>query len=468
MMTATTDHSRTPARPAGRKIGNDDYALKRVPHSARYGFWSMLLQWIAQSGSLSQFVLGATLGIGMTFRNAFFAFTLGAVILEVVIFLIGFAGQREGLSMTMLTRFTGFGVGGSALVSLVIAISLVGWFGVQNQIFGTSMQALIGGPVWLWCLISGLVLTLLVIFGFKYMMWLAKVAVPLFFGLVAWSVISTLSHHDLGSLIAADPKTATITVPAAATIIAGGYMTGAVVAPDMTRFNRKGWHVVLQSSSSLIVSEYIVGLTGVLLGHLVGTSNVTSIVLSTSGVVGLIIVVLATIKINDWNLYSSSLGIVNFIQTVFGKRFHRGAVTLVIGLIGTILSAIGILTYFTQFLSILGVAIPPIGGMIVAEYYLVRRQSAPLRTTRASLGLPSSMARWVPVTLGIWVASFLVGEFVTWGIPAINSLLTAMILYTVLGRLGLIRTFGSVPLAGADEPAEPAGSAAPEPEREHA
>lgn len=166
----------------GRKIGNDDYALARVPKQARYGFGSMLLQWLAQSGSLSQFVLGATIGLGMSFWDAFWAFTLGAVILEVVIFLIGFAGQREGLSMTMLTRFTGFGRNGSALVSLVIAVSMVGWFGIQNGIFGESMQRLVGGPVWLWCAISGVVLTALVIFGFRYMAWLARIAVPLFFG----------------------------------------------------------------------------------------------------------------------------------------------------------------------------------------------------------------------------------------------------------------------------------------------
>src|SRR5699024_2006257 len=125
---------------SARSIGNDDYSLRRVPEDARYGFGTMLLQWLAQSGSLSQFVLGATIGLGLRFWDAFWAFTLGAVVLEVVIFLIGFAGQREGLSMTMLTRFTGFGRNGSALVSFLIAISLIGWFGIQNGIFGESMQ----------------------------------------------------------------------------------------------------------------------------------------------------------------------------------------------------------------------------------------------------------------------------------------------------------------------------------------
>ncbi|MCG3754440.1 cytosine permease [Amycolatopsis sp. Poz14] len=434
------------AKHAKKRIGNDDYSLRRVPENARYGFGSMLLQWLAQSGSLSQFVLGATLGVGMRFSDAFWAFTLGAVILEVVIFLIGLAGQREGLTMTMLTRFTGFGRNGSALVSLVIAISLVGWFGVQNGIFGKSMHALVGGPPWLWCAVSGVVLTLLVIYGFKYMMWLAKIAVPLFFGLVAWSVISTLSDHSVGALMSAAPTATAISIPAAATIIAGGYMTGAVVAPDMTRFNRKGWHVLLQSSASMVLSEYIVGMTGVLLGHLVGSSDVTHIVLSTSGFVGLIVVVLATAKINDWNLYGSSLGVVNFVRTVFGRPLHRGVVTLVIGIAGTVLSAIGFLQHFTAFLSVLGVAIPPVGGIIVAEYFLVRGLSTPLRETRAAGRVPASMPVWVPATLAVWAAAFCVGEFVHWGIPALNSLLTAAILYTVLGRAGLIRPVGSAEL----------------------
>ncbi|MGW5649146.1 cytosine permease [Saccharopolyspora sp. NPDC003752] len=432
----------------GKQIGNDDYSLRRVPQDARYGFGSMLLQWLGQSGSLSQFVLGASLGIAMGFWDAFWAFTLGAVLLEIVIFLVGLAGQREGLAMTMLTRFAGFGRNGSALVSLVIAISMVGWFGVQNGIFGKSMQSLVGGPVWLWCAISGAVLTALVIYGFKYMMWLAKIAVPLFFALVAWSVISTLSQHSIGELIAKEPTAAALSIPAAATIVAGGFMSGAVVAPDMTRYNRKGWHVLLQSSCSMILSEYIVGMTGVLLGQLVGSKDVTSIVLSTSGFAGLVIVILSTAKINDWNLYASSLGVVNFADTVFGKRLHRATVTLVIGVLGTVLSAMGFLDHFTEFLKILGVAIPPIGGIIVAEYWVARRMRGELDRTRPTGTLPEKVATWVPATLVVWAAGFCVGHFVDAGIPALNSLLTGFLLYTVLAFAGLVRPVGTSTLEG--------------------
>ncbi|MEU9461720.1 cytosine permease [Streptomyces sp. NPDC048312] len=455
---AATPQAETVA-PETKAIGSDDYALSRVPRDKRFGFWSMLLQWLAQSGSISQFTLGATIGVGMTFGDAFLAFTLGAVILEIVIFAIGLAGMREGLATPMLTRWVGFGRNGSALVSFVIAVSLVGWFGVQNTIFGNSVSALVGGPSWMWCVLAGIAITALVIFGFKYMAVFAKIVTPLFFAMVAWSIVSTLKDHSLSELIHSPPPGQTIPLAVAATAIAGGYMTGAIVSPEMTRYNRKGSHVFLQSASSMILSEYIVGLTGVLLGHLVKSNEVSHIVLSTSGAFGVIVVLMSTAKINDWNLYGSSLGVVNFFQVVFGKRIHRGAVTIVLGIAGTVLSAVGIMTHFTEFLSILGVAIPPIGGIIVAEYWVVKKMRKPLDETRESETLPKTSPTWVPMSIVIWIAAFCVGKFYDGGIPALNSLATAFILYSVLGLLGWVKPYGTSTLDDEDDTAAPAAPA---------
>ncbi|TRV82041.1 cytosine permease [Streptomyces sp. 130] len=446
--------------PAPKSIGSDDYALSRVPRDKRFGFWSMLLQWLAQSGSISQFTLGATIGVGMTFGDAFLAFTLGAVILEVVIFAIGLAGMREGLATPMLTRWVGFGRNGSALVSFVIAVSLVGWFGVQNKIFGDSVSELVGGPSWMWCVLAGIAITALVIFGFRYMANFAKVVTPLFFGMVAFSVIRTLNDHSFSDLVHSPPPGETIPLAVAATAIAGGYMTGAIVSPEMTRYNRKGSHVFLQSASSMILSEYIVGLTGVLLGHLVKSSEVSHIVLSTSGAFGVLVVLMSTAKINDWNLYGSSLGVVNFFQVVFNKRVHRGAVTIVLGIAGTVLSAVGIMSHFTEFLTILGVAIPPIGGIIVAEYWVVKRMRKPLDETREAQTLPAHSPTWVPMSIVIWIAAFCVGKFYDGGIPALNSLATAFVLYSALGLLGWIKPYGTSVLADEqDEQDRPAPAA---------
>ncbi|MCW2943740.1 MAG: cytosine permease, partial [Actinoallomurus sp.] len=163
-----------------------------------------------------------------------------------------------------------------------------------------------------------------------------------------------------------------------------------------------------------------------------------------SGVAGTIILIAATLKINDWNLYSSSLGIVNIMHSVFRVRLNRAATTAVVGAVGTVLSAVGVLSHFASFLTVLGVAIPPVSGIIVAEYFVVRRWGPALTESRLANRLPAAAPAWVPATLLVWLGGFLVGQYVHWGIPSINSLVVAFVAYLVLGRLGLTAGAGRV------------------------
>ena len=77
-------------------VGMDDYSLARVPAEARYPWWSIAIQRFGQVSALTQFLLGATLGFGMTFWGAFWALTLGAVILEFVMILVGHHRHARG------------------------------------------------------------------------------------------------------------------------------------------------------------------------------------------------------------------------------------------------------------------------------------------------------------------------------------------------------------------------------------
>ena len=70
--------------------------------------------------------VGAALGYGLTFWDAFLATMLGSVLLQVVSWALGTAAAREGLSTSLLSRWTGFGKVGSALFGGVVAISMVG------------------------------------------------------------------------------------------------------------------------------------------------------------------------------------------------------------------------------------------------------------------------------------------------------------------------------------------------------
>jgi cytosine permease len=39
----------------------------------------------------------------------------------------------------------------------------------------------------------------------------------------------------------------------------------------------------------------------------------------------------------------------------------------------------------------------------------------------------------------VWVAAFLVGKYLEWGIPSVNALVFAFVAYVAIGKLGLVR-----------------------------
>ena len=425
----------------------DDYALSRVPQNERKHWFGIATMRFGQISALSQFLLGAALGYGMDFWTAFWAITLGAVILEVVAIFVGIAGMREGLSTTLLVRWAGFGKLGSILLSLIIATSMVGWFGIQNEVFANGLHQILGGPVWVWSIVTGISVTLIVLFGILSLGITAYITVPLFMLVVFYSISTTLSHYSLGELITLPVPGPSISLAVGASMVAGGFIAGAIITPDMSRYNRSAMDVVKQTVVGITFGEYVIGLIGVILAHVAKTSDVISIVMSTSGVIGTIVLITATLKINDWNLYSSSLGIVNLIDLGFGKRVNRTVVTIILGIFGTLLSVMGILSQFESFLLLLGVALTPVGGILTAEYFFVKRFKKQLDESREKGVLPETYEAWNPITLIAWAVAFIVGYVVDWGIPSVNSLVVGGVLYwliSVIVNRRQIVTYGSV------------------------
>jgi cytosine permease len=434
----TTKDAGEPAVAPPASTHGDDYALTRVPASARYHWFSVCVQRFGQLSCLSQFMLGAALGFGMTFTDAILAVVLGAVILELVGIFTGIIGQREGLSTSVIARWTGFGRWGSGLIGIVVALSLTGWFGVQTAVSAESLKTIIPvGPVWVWSLLFGLAVTAIVVYGFGSMAWVAYVTVPAFVVLAGYLVIAELSEYDVDALMSSPPPGPVLSLGAGATLVAGGFIVGMVTTPDMTRFNRSARDVVKQTLLGVTLGELLMCMAGVLLAHALRTDSVVDIVTSSSGFVGTLIIISGTLKINDWNLYSSTLGIVNALQTSFGLVVNRRLVTIVVGIAGSVLAALGILDHFISFLTVLGVVIPPIAGIMAAEYFIVRTWRAELE--RSAGGLPATEPTLIIGTLVVWVLAAAVGYFFTWGISSLNSLVVATVGYLLFAKLGLLK-----------------------------
>lgn len=422
---------------SNRQLLADDFALERVPPVGRKPMRDILWIELGIVTAMSEFVIASALGYGMTFWQAFLATCIGTALLLVVTVAIGIAGAWEGLPSGLLSRWCGFGRFGSCLISLVIVIGCTAWFGVQNSICAEAISQITHGKVSfpIASTLTGIALIVIATLGVHWIAKTASVVVPVFLVLVAYGTYHILESASLTAIVQAPAPGPHLSVFTGASMVAGGLMIGGIVAPDFARYCRRGTDVFWAILIALLVGEFGLGMASVLLSHTAHTNDVVSIIFGVAGWLGIAVVILATIKLNDVNLYSSSLHLANAIQVVFRYRVNRGILTIILGIIGILFSILGILNHIVSFLLVLGVTVPPIGGIMMVDYFLLRRDREALAVTRSSLKLPAYCENVNPVGLAAWMTGFLVGNIVHGGIAALNSIIAAGAFYFFVMRL---------------------------------
>ncbi|KAB7898557.1 cytosine permease [Rouxiella sp. S1S-2] len=417
----------------------ENYPISRVPDMARLSFLSVTLVHAGMLTALDQFMLGAVLGHSMTLTNAFIAIFAGSVIFGIVTFALGYAGMKEGLSSSLLSRWCGFGRVGSLFVSLVIVVSLLGWFGVQNAVFAKGLNYALNdrfGFAWS-ATFSGLFLTVLVAFGFKALRFTARIAVPLFIAVIVTVSILILTGHNSTELVNALPVGPPMSVAAGITIVVGGCIVASLITPDMSRYSKSGRHVFWMTIISIIIGEFVINGLAILLARAVNSADVVNIMAETAGGIGLLVVVFSTLRVNDINLYSSSLGIANLVSALTGRKVNFSAITLTLGCLGTALSVAGILDRFVDFLTLLGVVFPPLLGVMLVDYFVLKTSRQTLYTSRLLGELPQCTSTpqvgWTAILSCI--SGSIVGFTIDWGVPALNSILAASFFYGLIASL---------------------------------
>ena len=70
---------------------------------------------------------------------------------------------------------------------------------------------------------------------------------------------------------------------------------------------------------------------------------------------------------NDNNLYAAALAVCNI------TTFPKWKISLVMGILSSCVAEFGIYGYFNSFLSMLGTFIPPVGGIIMVDFYIFNK-----------------------------------------------------------------------------------------------
>lgn len=123
----------------------EDFAISRVPLTARFSWASLAMENLSLGGCISSVLLGATLGHRMPLTHALWSIAQGTALLASISCAVGHIGCREGLATVMICRWAGFGDSGAAIVSVIVTISLAGWFGIQSAVAGEGLSSLCGG-----------------------------------------------------------------------------------------------------------------------------------------------------------------------------------------------------------------------------------------------------------------------------------------------------------------------------------
>ncbi len=126
----------------GSPLYNDD--LAPVPPSGRkWGVGSFAALWISMAACIPTYMLASGLiGSGMNWSQAVFTIFLGNVIVVIPMILNAHAGTRYGIPFPVFCRAS-FGTRGANVPALLRALVACGWFGIQTWIGGAAIYKIL-------------------------------------------------------------------------------------------------------------------------------------------------------------------------------------------------------------------------------------------------------------------------------------------------------------------------------------
>lgn len=165
-------------------------------------------------------------------------------------------------------------------------------------------------------------------------------------------------------------------------------------------------------------------IVGILMAKTAGEYDI-SLVLCDIGlpILGMIVLILAAWTTNTTNAYLAGINLVNILSL---KENKRAVVTLISGLIGTVLAVVGFMDWFEAFINWLGAVFTPMAGVMICDYWILRK------------GNPQ---KWSPREGFDWLgilacgAGFVLNLMITEGLVLIQSIVFSGALYYILCKI---------------------------------
>ncbi|MFD2741635.1 NCS1 family transporter [Sulfitobacter aestuarii] len=347
--------------------------------------------WVGIAVIIATYSLGAAgVGGGVSLSTVIITIALANLTIGLFMLLTADIGTEHGLTFAVYLRAP-FGVHGTHLPAVSRGVVAAMWFGIQTYLGALALngigQYFLGFDNWfVWYVLFAILQVANTASGIKSVERLASLAAPAIIAISVWMYF-TLEGVAATQGINLWTYQATGEMSLLVLFIAnmGFWSTLAIDIPNLTRFikvapGQRGFfsrnrNIFLAQLVALPVTQALIAGLGAVSFIAAGNWNPVEVIQAQGEGLSLVLL-LALVVLAQWstnnsaNLIPSALTFVNLAPRLINYRI---AVVLA-GIVGTICFPWEILNNLFVFLGYYGAFLSAIGGIMVADYYLLRRR----------------------------------------------------------------------------------------------
>jgi NCS1 family nucleobase:cation symporter-1 len=389
---------------------NKDIAPTRVT-ARTWSHWNIAALWVGMSICVPTYTLGGVLTayFGLSVVEALWTVLIANIVILIPLTLNAFPGTKYGIPFPVLLR-SSFGMIGSNVPALIRALIACGWFGIQTTLGGLAVHLLFSAFSDSWAALGSkgevagffifwLVNVWVVIRGPESIKHLEGFAAPMLMAVGIGLILWAWPQASVTELIARPPSR-----PAEAsfwgyffaglTAMVGFWATLSLNIPDFSRFAKSQRSQIVGQMLGLPLTMFLFAGLGVLMTAasegLVGrtvSDPITLIGLIDNPfwtVVSMLIIILATMATNTAaNVVSPT----NDFQNVAPRFINQTRGVLLTGTFGILLmswelvkkmgwleSDVSVESLYSNWLIAYSSLLGPIAGIMITDYFIVRRQ----------------------------------------------------------------------------------------------
>lgn len=415
-----------------------EFEHEPVPLSHRHSTRSVSAVWFGFPMILTNALFGGIITWHLGFWPALIAILLGNLVLFAYVGALSWYAGNSGMNFALQARRT-FGSKGYILVSGFLSTVVIGWYAFQTGLTGTVINQTFGWNALAVTAFAMILYTGITFLGVRALSVLGMIAAPLFvvLGMVALWLIS--KQHDF-SVVTQWKGSASVagamSMGTAVTMVVAGFADSGTMTADFTRWSKNGRSAVIAAFSAFPVANVISYLFGVVIvavgaavDPLTNGGNFLPMLMGHSAFLSVVACLFVFINLGSVCTHCLYNGAVGFSH-LFSSKMRLW--TLILGAIGGVLALAGVWSYFLEWLSLLGIVVPPFGAVMIVDLIFMARisEQRPAQRFRGN-----AFAAWAIGSLCAVIAHVAFPQFG----EAVIGLVTAAISYSVISKMRMPR-----------------------------